>query len=316
MKANVIRTQEDARAAGAKIVENERVIAATRAEQLRAAIKEISELDPENGSFNDIAVLFAMPEDSFIVLAPAFLESFEKALNNVNDQLTITQVFNAAGLRVEDIQKEFYQLTEQLDNELGDSLTAPKRDFAKRLIGILYNSIAQTEGISKRKITVPIEFCADEAKTPTYAHLTDSGADVYLTEDVIIHPGETKLLHTGIKVAIPNGYELQIRPKSGRSLKSKLRISNTPATIDAGYRGEICIIADNIDPVIRNAEIDESGRLYNVLWGSDITLSKGEKIAQLVLCEVPKAIYYEVDNVEAIESDGRAEKGFGSTGNR
>jgi dUTP pyrophosphatase len=139
--------------------------------------------------------------------------------------------------------------------------------------------------------------------------------DIYLTEDVTIRPGETKLIPTGIKVAIPLGYELQVRPKSGRSLKSKLRIANTPGTIDAGYRDEIGIIVDNIDPVIRSADVDDEGRLYNILWGSNIMLSKGEKIAQLVLSEVPKAVFYEVESVAAIENDGR-KGGFGSTGNK
>jgi dUTP pyrophosphatase len=164
-------------------------------------------------------------------------------------------------------------------------------------------------------VLIPIEYCREDAKMPTYAHLTDAGMDIYLTEDVVIHPGETKLIPTGLKVAIPLGYELQVRPKSGRSLKSKLRIANTPGTIDAGYRDEIGIIADNIDPVIRHADMDENGRLYNVLWGSDITLSKGEKIAQLVLSEVPKAVFYEVEAVSAIQNDGR-KGGFGSTGDK
>jgi dUTP pyrophosphatase len=139
--------------------------------------------------------------------------------------------------------------------------------------------------------------------------------EIYLTEDVTIHPGETKLIPTGIKVALPLGYELQVRPKSGRSLKSKLRIANTPGTIDAGYRDEIGIIVDNIDQVIKGGELDEAGRLTDILWGSDITLEKGEKIAQLVLSEVPKAVFYEVESVAAIENDGR-EGGFGSTGDK
>jgi dUTP pyrophosphatase len=148
---------------------------------------------------------------------------------------------------------------------------------------------------------------------PTYAHLTDAGMDIYLTEDIVIHPGETVLIPTGIKVAIPLGYELQVRPKSGRSLKSKLRIANTPGTIDAGYRDEIGVIIDNIEPFIKSADIDENGRLYNIEFGSSHTIGKGEKFAQLVLCEVPKAIFYQVETVSAIENDGRA-GGFGSTG--
>jgi dUTP pyrophosphatase len=94
-----------------------------------------------------------------------------------------------------------------------------------------------------------------------------------------------------------------------------LRIANTPGTIDAGYRDEIGIICDNIDPVIRSADMDDEGHLTNILWGSDITLGKGEKIAQLVLSEVPKAVFYEVESVAAIENDGR-KGGFGSTGDR
>ena len=159
---------------------------------------------------------------------------------------------------------------------------------------------------------MPIEYCRPDAKMPTYAHLTDAGMDVYLTEDITIHPGETKLIPLGIKCAVPLGYELQVRPKSGRSLKSKLRIANTPGTIDSGYRDEIGVIVDNIDPVIRSAEIDENGRLYNILWGSDITLEKGEKIAQLVLSEVPKAVFYEVEKVSDIGENRGG--GFGSTG--
>jgi dUTP pyrophosphatase len=137
--------------------------------------------------------------------------------------------------------------------------------------------------------------------------------DIYALEDITIAPGETKLIPTGLKVAIPAGYELQVRPKSGRCLKTKLRVANTPGTIDAGYRDEIGVIIDNIEPFIKDAEMDENGRLYNVLFGQSYTIGKGEKFAQLVLAEVPKAVFYEVEKVDAIENDGR-NGGFGSTG--
>jgi dUTP pyrophosphatase len=158
-----------------------------------------------------------------------------------------------------------------------------------------------------------MEYCRTSAKIPTYAHLTDSGMDIYAVEEITINPGETKLVPTGLKVAIPAGYELQVRPKSGRCLKTKLRVANTPGTIDAGYRDEIGVIIDNIEPFIKSADIDENGRLYNVEFGSSYTIGKGEKFAQLVLCEVPKAAFYQVESVRAIENDGRA-GGFGSTG--
>ena len=147
---------------------------------------------------------------------------------------------------------------------------------------------------------------------PTYAHLTDSGLDIYATEDITIAPGETVLVPTGFKVALPFGYELQVRPKSGRCLKTKLRVANTPGTIDAGYRDEIGVIIDNIEPYIKSAKIDENGRLYDVEFGSSYTIGKGEKFAQLVLCEVPKAVFYEVESVAGIGEDRQG--GFGSTG--
>jgi dUTP pyrophosphatase len=196
---------------------------------------------------------------------------------------------------------------------MGDVLSHQKRDFLKQMLGMTYNALAEAEGVAKKNILIPIEYCRDGAQMPTYAHLTDSGMDVYALEDITIAPGETKLVPTGLKVAIPAGYELQVRPKSGRCLKTKLRVANTPGTIDAGYRDEIGVIIDNIEPFIRSADIDENGRLYNVEFGSSYTIGKGEKFAQLVLAEVPKAIFYQVENVSDIANDGR-NGGFGSTG--
>ena len=282
---------------------------------LQKSIEELDKLNPNFGGFDGVGLLLALPEEQFALLAPTFLMELEKSINNSNDQFAMAQAMNTSGYRIEDVQKAFQEICTQVDEQMGDMLSAQKREFLKSLVGITYNAVAAAEGIAKRHILIPIEYCHEDAKMPTYAHLTDAGMDIYLTEDVVIHPGETKLIPTGIKVAIPLGYELQVRPKSGRSLNSKLRIANTPGTIDAGYRDEICIIADNIDQVVKGAEMDASGALCGILWGSDITLEKGEKIAQLVLSEVPKAVFYEVESVAAIENDGR-KGGFGSTGNK
>lgn len=310
-----INTPDQAKALANQIADNAQEQEQKKKNLLESAINEIKNINPELGGFEEIAAMLAMPEDQFAIIAPFFLEELEKSFNRVNDKLTMVQAMNVAGIRSEDAEKEFVLLTEQVDRDMADILSAQKRSFVKRLLALTYNAVSEAEGIAKRHILIPIEYCHEDAKMPTYAHLTDAGMDIYLTEDVVIRPGETKLIPTGLKVAIPLGYELQVRPKSGRSLKSKLRIANTPGTIDAGYRDEIGIIVDNIDPVIRSADIDDEGRLYNVLWGSNIMLSKGEKIAQLVLSEVPKAIFYEVESVAAIENDGR-NGGFGSTGDK
>jgi dUTP pyrophosphatase len=220
---------------------------------------------------------------------------------------------NMAGLKVENVREQYDAIYTEIDNQMGDILSHQKRDFLKQMLGMTYNALAEAEGVAKKHILIPLEYCRDGAQMPTYAHLTDSGMDVYALEDITIAPGETKLVPTGIKVAIPAGYELQVRPKSGRCLKTKLRVANTPGTIDAGYRDEIGVIIDNIEPFIKSADIDENGRLYNVEFGSSYTIGKGEKFAQLVLAEVPKAIFYQVEHVSDIANDGR-NGGFGSTG--
>lgn len=312
--ANVLNTPEQVKAAAQEMIQHSEEQAAERKNVVVKSIEELANLNPAFGGFDGIGLLLALPEDQFALLAPTFLHEVEKSINNSNDQFAMAQAMNTAGYRIEDLKTTFDTICNEIDVQMM-TLTAQKRDFLKSLVGITYNAVSAADGIAKRHILIPIEYCHEDAKMPTYAHLTDAGMDIYLTEDVVIHPGETKLIPTGIKVAIPLGYELQVRPKSGRSLKSKLRIANTPGTIDAGYRDEIGIICDNIDPVIRSADMDDEGRLTNVLWGSDIMLSKGEKIAQLVLSEVPKAVFYEVESVAAIENDGR-KGGFGSTGDK
>lgn len=311
-----IKSPEDARNAANTTAQELTAVEQAQQDLYTNAIKELESINPNLGGFEELSALLNLPDEQFALLAPVFLEELEKSFNNPNDQLMMAQAMNAAGLTVEDIQNEYLRLCEEIDSKMVGVIGAQKIDFIKQLIGFTYNAAAATEGISKRKVLIPIELCDERAKVPTYAHVTDAGLDIYTIEDVVIHPGETKLLRTGIKVAVPQGYELQGRPKSGRSLNSKLRISNSPGTIDSGYRGEVGVIVDNIDPFIRSAKIGEDGRLLEVEYGSDIIIAAGEKIAQLVLNEVPRAVFYEVKNINDYESDGRGEGGYGSTGVR
>ena len=151
---------------------------------------------------------------------------------------------------------------------------------------------------------------------PAYARVGDAGMDVFALEDITINPGETKIIPIGIKVAIPSGYELQVRPKSGRAAKTKLRVANTPGTIDSGYRDEVGVIIENIEPNIADLTYDfnDDGKpvITSVLHGKSYTICKGEKFAQLVLSEVPTATWTQVDTIEAFE--GNRGGGFGSTG--
>lgn len=150
-----------------------------------------------------------------------------------------------------------------------------------------------------------------DAKLPEYAHFDDSGMDIFSIEDVTIpstwadfvsgfsDAGDDFLsksyavVNTGLSFEIPQGYEIQIRSKSGLAAKSGIFVLNSPATIDEGYRGELAVILANLS-------------------ASDYQVKRGQKIAQIVIAPVTKAnIILMGDNNE---STNRSDKGFGSTG--
>ena len=279
-------------------------------EDVRDALSQLNSLD--GNSIDAIAVLLSMDDAQFELVSPGILDSFLRSLNTTNARLMLAQSINATGSTAESVQDEFLQLVNEID--IITDLTAPKRDFLKKLLRGINTAISETEGIAKRYIQIPFVKCHPDAKMPEYAHPDDSGMDVYAVNDYVIHPGETKLIPTGIKVAVPNGYEIQIRPKSGRALKTKMRIANSIGTVDAGFRGELQVIIENIEPPIKDItyDFDDNGRpiITSILRGSDMTIGKGEKFAQLVLMEVPKAVLFQVENLDDTE---RGNGGFGST---
>lgn len=146
----------------------------------------------------------------------------------------------------------------------------------------------------REQIQVAVELCRPEAKIPQYAHPDDAGTDIYAAETVTIAPRQTVLVATGLKVAIPDGFELQIRPRSGLSLKTPLRVPNTPGTIDAGYRDEVRVI------------------MQNTSADTPYTVQVGDRIAQFVLQRVPMAMFQVVDSVAEIGENRGG--GFGSSG--
>lgn len=272
--------------------------------------------EPEDDvSFADmLGSLFSMDEKNFELISPGIIQSFQLSVNNPNDKLALVQALNANGATAEDLVESFSVIGNAIDDI--EDLSQSKKDFLKSLLATLTNAVNETEGISKRLVQIPIELIHPEAKIPQYANTSDSGMDVYALDDYTIAPGETKLIPTGIKLALPPGYEIQVRPKSGRALKTKLRIANTPGTVDAGYRDEIKVIVENIEPPIKDIayEFDEKGQpvITSILHGSSHSIGKGEKFCQLVLMEVPKAALYRVENVGEIGEDRGG--GFGSTG--
>ena len=128
---------------------------------------------------------------------------------------------------------------------------------------------------------------------PTYAKGGDAGADLCTRIDITIKPGQRVLVPTGISIALPNGYVALVHPRSGLAIKFGISIVNTPGTVDAGYRGELQVILINHD-------LTES-----------ISFKKGDRIAQLVIQQVERAEFIEVEDLPGSE---RSTGGFGSTG--
>lgn len=317
---NTLKTEQDVREAAQKTFDELSAPSKQQNSLMKEIMGEIENINPQLGGFEELSVLLSLPDEEFNLIAPIFLDELNKSFNNVNDKLLLAQSMNAAGIKLEDMQQQYHELITSIDSELAE-IPIAKRDFVKQLLGLTYNALADCSGIAKKVIEIPIEYCHENAKMPTYANTTDAGMDIYALEDITINPGETIIVPTGIKVAIPEGYELQVRPKSGRSVKTKLRIANTPGTIDAGYRDEIGVIIENVEPPIRNITTNtimkENGlvdhmEITSIEYGHDFTIGKGEKFAQLVLSEVPKASFYEVESVSSI-GDNRG-GGFGSTG--
>jgi dUTP pyrophosphatase len=128
---------------------------------------------------------------------------------------------------------------------------------------------------------------------PSYAHPGDAGADLVAAEDVELAPGERVMVPTGIALALPDGYAAFVHPRSGLAARLGVTIVNAPGTVDAGYRGEIKVTLLNTD--IRTT----------------VRLQRGDRIAQLVIQRVERAVFHEV---ETLPGSARGDGGFGSTG--
>ncbi|EJR11165.1 dUTP diphosphatase [Bacillus cereus] len=168
------------------------------------------------------------------------------------------------------------------------------------------------------KLSVKIKRLNKLVEIPKYAKPGDAGFDLVAAEDVVIKPGETKVIPTGLAFEIPPGYEMQIRPRSGMSRKTKLRV--VLGTIDSGYRGEVGVIADNASIVeytsqprlLKGAFVGDND--FNVTKATKyevIKIQKGDRIAQGVIAPVETAHFEEVDELSDSE---RGKNGFGSTG--
>lgn len=286
-------------------------------DEVKDSLKLILGEDNENSEMVMMLVqALGTDEDTFGIVAPGIMQSLQQALNNPNDKLALVQALNATGHKAEDLTNDVMAFMGEVDKI--NSLSAQKKDFIKDFFAAYVNAINDTEGIAKRNVPVAIELCHPDAKIPQYSSVHDAGADVYAIEDITIHPGETKVIPTGFKLALPPGFAILVHPRSGLSARTKMRVANSIGLCDAGYRDEYKIIIENIEPPIKDISysFNEDGtiKIDSILHGSDIQISKGQRIAQLRLVEVPKIVFYRVTDVNEIDDNNRG-GGLGHSGN-
>lgn len=234
-----------------------------------------------------LAYIFDMPDEMFKMVYPQMKDEFIKTIKNGEFEKEAFQQGVSPQEKLEAINS-FKNLRE----EIKDELSVEKLDFLSLLIESMENIL---NSVSYRDtVTVAIEFCHENAKEPTYSNPDDAGCDVYAVEDSLIAPGETKIIPTGLKVAIPAGWMISVRPRSGMSAKTGIRVANAPGTIDTGYRNEIGIILHNTSDVPYEVHV-------------------GDRIAQFVIEPAPMIKFKKVESVKNIGENRGG--GFGHTGN-
>jgi dUTP pyrophosphatase len=198
-------------------------------------------------------------------------------------------------------------LLDDLENEFDDNDIANLLNIIKNNDeNVDYDDILKSFGINIKefetdleeytpKINLKFKKSNPNSITPKYAYISDSGFDLYSVEDTWIFENDRKLIPTGIHLDIPDGYEVQVRSKSGLALNQGLFVLNSPGTIDSGFSGEIQVI------------------LFNTTKNR-IKIEKGQKIAQAVLCPVVNGKWVELTEETELNKKDRNENGFGSTG--
>lgn len=187
--------------------------------------------------------------------------------------------------------EEFQKIRDKFEIEPDDEY----RKEIEELFGMSIDEMNRETEISFQSQTIEVQKIHDDAIYPSYNYPTDSGFDLYSVEEVVLPPFGRAAIATGIKLGFNEGYEIQVRPKSGLALNQGLTVLNTPGTVDAGYTGEIKVIVFNINP-------------------TEFKITKGMKIAQAVLCPVKNGRYVNLVPVDTIGEKDRGNNGFGSTG--
>ena len=188
-----------------------------------------------------------------------------------------------------------YLKQQDVENDLRQDSLEESIEFLVNECGELQKEVNEYRQQEETKSILNFKKLSPTAITPTKAHTTDAGFDLFSDEDVILKYGETTAILTNIAIELPEGYVADVRPRSGLTLKTGLRVHY--GTVDSGYRNGIGIICENGD--------------HGALCNRTVRIKKGQKIAQLVILPIPEITLQEV--TELSDSD-RGINGFGSTG--
>ena len=192
-----------------------------------------------------------------------------------------------------ELDNNFIKEVEDLESIFGDQ--EPDYQQIMDVFGVDINELEREMENYEQTMKVEYSHSNKDSIDPSYAYQADSGFDLYSTEDRIIEPFGRDLIPTGLHIDIPDGYEIQVRSKSGLALKQGLMVLNSPGTIDQNFSGEIQVI------------------LFNTSKDS-VKITKGQKIAQAVLSPVVCGKWIKFVKVNHINSKDRNSNGFGSTG--
>ena len=194
--------------------------------------------------------------------------------------------------------KIYDEILKHFEKIKSDTGIEPDDDYQRELENILGAGFEDLEEeIYKNAKTrfVEVEVIDEDAVFPKYSYETDSGFDLHSTKELEIGPFGRVLVPTGIKVSFEEGYELQVRPKSGLAINQGLTVLNTPGTVDQGYTGEIQVIVFNTN-------------------NHKVVIPKGMKVAQAVLARCHQGVSVDLIPINEIVDKDRNENGFGSTG--
>ena len=192
-----------------------------------------------------------------------------------------------------EIQNHFKKIQEEAGININEDDEYQKE--LEALIGMTYEEMNEDAIKTFKTKSLKVELLNDDAKFPEYAYPSDSGFDLFSTEEIILQSFGRALVPTGIKLSIPEEFEIQVRPKSGLAINQGLTVLNTPGTVDSGYNGEIKVIIFNTN-------------------NTTVTIPKGTKIAQAVLSPVVNGKYVDLIKVNKVGDGDRGNNGFGSTG--